>query len=89
MMATAEVDREAALGALRLIEEMIKEQRRKVIRLAQRLHPGLTDVDLRTLRDLPDVSADASWQFEDGQLAGMVAAKLMLKARLLEGHEAA
>jgi hypothetical protein len=88
-MATAEVDREAAHAALRLIEEMIKEQRRRVIRLAQLLHPGLTDVDLRTLRDLPEVSADSSWQFEDGQLAGMVAAKLMLKARLVDEEEAA
>jgi hypothetical protein len=87
-MATAEVDREAAHAALRLIEEMIKEQRRRVIRLAQLLHPGLTDVDLRTLRDLPEVSADSSWQFEDGQLAGMVAAKLMLKARLVDEEEA-
>jgi len=87
-MASAEVDREAAHAALRLIEEMIKEQRRRVIRLAQLLHPGLTDVDLRTLRDLPEVSADSSWQFEDGQLAGMVAAKLMLKARLVDEEEA-
>ncbi len=88
-MASAEVDREAALSALRLIEEMIKEQRRKVIRLAQQLRPGLTDVDLRTLRDLPEINADAGWQYEDGQLAGMVAAKLMLKARLIEEDEAA
>lgn len=83
-MASTEVDRQAAKAALDLIEAMIKEQRRKVIALAQRIHPGLTDADLRILRELPDVSNDATWRFEDGQLAGLVSAKLTLKAKLLE-----
>jgi hypothetical protein len=71
--------------AQELLEEMITHQRHKVLALAQRIRPGLTDEDIRNVHDFPDVFNDPFFQFEDGQLAGLVAAKIALKARLMGG----
>jgi hypothetical protein len=83
-MASTQVDRETALAALNLIEKMIREQRKRVLCRAQQIRPELGEVDVRMLREFPEVSADPAWRYEDGQLAGLMAAKLILKARLLE-----
>ena len=62
-------------------------QQRRVLELGNRIHPGLTDEDLRNPHDFPDLFGDPDWQFEDGQLAGLVSARVALKARL-EGDRA-
>ncbi len=84
-MANAELDTATALRALEVVEELIAHQKRKVLELARRIHPGLTDEDIRNIHDHPDVYNDPIFQFEDGQLAGFVAAQIALKARLLGG----
>ncbi len=84
-MASSELDPATALRALEVVEELVSYQRRKVLELAQRIHPGLTEEDVRNIHDHPDVYADPIFQFEDGQLAGFVAARIALKARLLGG----
>jgi hypothetical protein len=68
-----------------VMEELVAYQQKKVRELAQRIHPGLTDEDIRNVHDYPDVYADPIFQFEDGQLAGFVAAQIALKSRLLGG----
>ena len=83
-MATAQIDKEIGLIVLGLIDEMIAEQRQRVLDLARHIRPGLTDQDLSILRSLPDVAGDPAWQFADGQLAGLIAAKFTLRARLLD-----
>ncbi len=67
------------------MDELVAYQQRKVLELAQRIHPGLTEEDVRNIHDYPDVYGDPIFQFEDGQLAGFVAARIALKARLLGG----
>jgi len=71
--------------ALAVLDELTEYQRKKVKALANRIHPGLTDEDIRNIHDFPKVYNDPLFQFEDGQLAGYVAAKIALKARLIGG----
>jgi hypothetical protein len=71
--------------ALDLLEIMIVHQRKKVLELAQRIRPGLTEEDIRNVHDFPDVYADPFYQFEDGQLSGLISAKIALKAELVGG----
>jgi len=85
-MASAELDADTVVRALEVVAELVSYQRRKVLELAQRIHPGLTEEDVRNVHDYPDVYADPIFQYEDGQLAGFVAAQIALKARLLGGN---
>jgi hypothetical protein len=82
-MATTDLDLETAMAALETLEELIARQRAKVHAAARRLRPGLTDADLANLHAFPDVHQDPTFEFEDGQLAGLLAARIALHARLL------
>jgi hypothetical protein len=84
-MAHTALDPATVLRAMEVLEELVAYQKRKVLELAQRIHPGLTEEDVRNVHDYPDVYGDPIFQFEDGQLAGFVAAQIALKARLLGG----
>ena len=84
-MATTDIDLRTAEMALAVLDELTEYQRKKVKALANRIHPGLTDEDIRNIHDFPKVYNDPLFQFEDGQLAGYVAAKIALKARLIGG----
>jgi hypothetical protein len=84
-MANADLDLPTAVRALDVVQELVSYQKKKVLELAQRIHPGLTEEDIRNIHDYPDVYGDPIFQFEDGQLAGFVAAQIALKARLLGG----
>ncbi len=84
-MATTHIDLRTAEMALSVLDELIEYQRKKVKELANRIQPGLTDEDIRNIHDFPKVYNDPMFQFEDGQLAGFVAAKIALKARLVGG----
>lgn len=79
------LDPHTAQRALEVLEELITYQRNRVRELAQKIHPGLTDEDIRNIHDFPKVYEDPQFQFEDGQLAGFVAASIALKSRLLGG----
>lgn len=54
-------------------------QARKVIDLARRLLPHLTDEDIRNPHDFPDLD-DPDWQYEDGVLAGVQSVRVALRA---------
>jgi hypothetical protein len=84
-MATTDIDLRTAELALAVLDELIDYQRKRVKEYANRLHPGLTDEDIRNIHDFPKVYADPQFQFEDGQLAGFVAARIAIKARLVGG----
>ena len=60
------------------LDEMETLQAQKVLDLARRLKPGLTAEDVRNPHDFPDLD-DPDWHFEDGQLAGIQAARFALK----------
>jgi hypothetical protein len=68
-------------AAVRVLDELIAHQQKRVLELGNRIKPGLTDEDLRNPHDHPELFGDPDWQFEDGQLAGLVSARVALKAR--------
>jgi hypothetical protein len=70
----------AALEAL--FDELVTHQRRKVLAAAQRLNPRLTEDDIQQPHDFPELAGDAAWNYEDGLLAGYLAAQMAVRARL-------
>ena len=63
----------AELGA------MIEAQRAKLLDLARRLRPGLTADDITQPHDYPELAENWHWNYEDGFLAGLLAAELTLR----------
>lgn len=61
------------------LEQMIVLQRSKCLELARRLHPGLTADDITQPHDFPELSENWHWNYEDGFLAGLLAAQLTLR----------
>ncbi len=83
-MATIELDAETAMTALETLDELIERQRAKVLAAARRVRPSLTAEDLATPDAFPDVQRDPAFRFEEGQLAGLRAARIALQAQLVE-----
>ncbi len=84
-MATTDLDYQTAMAALETVEELIVRQRARVVAAARRIRPGLTERELAAARALPQIAGDPAFRFEDGQLAGLRAARIALQARLVEG----
>ena len=73
------------LGAVDLLMlELITLQAKKVLDLANRIHPGLSSEDIRNPHDFPDLVADSGWNFEDGILSGLKSAHMALRAKIAE-----
>jgi hypothetical protein len=64
-----------------LLEEMIVQQRRKVLELGRRWVPHATDEDLRNAEDFAILKDKPIFHFEDGILAGLIAAQMALSHR--------
>lgn len=73
---------------LTLIEETLQplheHQNRRAQLTAQRLRPDLTEEDLLNPDNFAAVVTDPDFMFEHGQAAGILSAKLALRARLRE-----
>ncbi len=61
------------------LERMISLQRQRCLELACRLVPGLTPDDLTQPHDFPALLQNWHWNYEDGVLAGLLAAQLTLR----------
>ena len=61
------------------LEAMIQHQRAKLLELARRLRPGLTADDITQPHDYPELAENWHWNYEDGFLAGLLAAQLTLR----------
>jgi hypothetical protein len=73
------------LGAIdQLMLELIALQEKKVLDLANQIHPGLSSEDIRNPHDFPDLIADSGWNFEDGILSGFKGAHMALRAKIAE-----
>jgi hypothetical protein len=78
-----------AAGALRLLEaadrmfeQMIDQQRRKVLKLAREAVPNIGPEDVLNPHDFPELKAHPTFEYEDGLLAGLVAAHIALRAEI-------
>ncbi len=69
-----------------LFEELIEHQRGKVLARAQQLNPRATADDVLSPIDMPELAGDARWNYEDGLLAGYLAAQAAVRARLRRGR---
>ncbi|OGQ33878.1 MAG: hypothetical protein A3F16_06455 [Deltaproteobacteria bacterium RIFCSPHIGHO2_12_FULL_43_9] len=58
---------------------LIQHQREKVLKIAQRISPGVTLEDIRNPQDLPKLYADPDFNFEDGILSGLLTAQMALR----------
>lgn len=70
-----------ALQDEKVLERMIEDQRRKLLALARRLVPDLTPEDLLQPHNHPSIAAHPDFNFEDGILAGYLAALAALRAQ--------
>lgn len=61
---------------LRLIDEMVQHQSRKVLEMAKEAVPGITKEDLRNPQDFPVLINNARFNFEDGILAGYLSVRM-------------
>ena len=62
-----------------VLEAMIVQQRDKCLELARRLRPGLTGDDITQPHDYPELAENWHWNYEDGFLAGLIAAQLAVR----------
>ena len=53
-----------------LIQELIQNQKSKVLKVAREIVPDLTPEDIRNPQDFPELVADTLFNYEDGILTG-------------------
>jgi hypothetical protein len=63
-----------------LLEQMISQQRAKVLRIAREAVPNIGPEDVLNPHDFPELKAHPTFEFEDGLLSGLVAAQVALRA---------
>ena len=64
----------------KLFDEMIEHQKKKLLGLADELHPGLTEDDLLQPNDFPVLENHPEFRYEEGILAGLQAARIAFLA---------
>lgn len=77
------MDAESLAAVEELLHRMVDLQEQKVLSLARRLRPGLTAEDVRNAHDFRELD-DSDFHYEDGLLAGLLAAQTALRARFRE-----
>lgn len=66
----------------KLLEEMIAQQRARVLAHARRLNGKLTEDDVQQPHDFPELAGSPEWNYEDGILAGYQAVQAAIRAAL-------
>lgn len=69
----------------RLLEQMVEQQRRKVLETARRRVPHLTPEDVMTPEAYPEIYGDGPFNYEDGILNGLLSAQIAIRAQLRRG----
>jgi len=72
---------DAAAEIVALLERMAEAQRAKVLAVARRFVPHLTADDVLNPHDFPGLAGAAEFHYEDGILAGYLAAASAIRAR--------
>lgn len=72
----------------RLFDEMITYQRKKLLNIAREHYPAIGGDDLLNPHDFLKLEADNRFQFEDGMLAGYIAAQMAVRAELAAAEHA-
>jgi len=62
-----------------LLDEMIKQQETKVLKIAHEILPNTTPEDLRNPQDFSELINDTKFNYEDGILTGYLSVKAAVK----------
>ncbi|HEX8536734.1 MAG TPA: hypothetical protein VF664_04670 [Cystobacter sp.] len=79
---TEESGREMLEIASKLFEQMLTQQRAKVLRLAREVVPNITPEELRNPHDFPKLKEHPTFEFEDGLLSGLISAQMAIYAEI-------
>jgi hypothetical protein len=66
----------------RLFAKMIEQQREKVLRLAREVVPMIGPEDVLNPHDFPQLAEHPTFDYEDGILAGLVAAQIAVRTEI-------
>ena len=66
------------------ISNVMQHQQMRVQRVAHSLNPRLTTDDLLQPHDFPELQNSAEWNYEDGVLAGLRSAQILIRRLLRE-----
>ena len=77
---TTGTERVEASEPVRVLEEMVERQRKKLLHIAREVQPELTPEDIRNPQDFPELANDPLFNYEDGLLAGLLSAQAALRA---------
>ena len=69
-----------------LFDQMIAQQRAKVLVVARTINARLTEDDILSPQDFPELGEDARFNYEDGLLAGLLSAQMALRAQIRGGR---
>lgn len=73
----------------KLFNEMIAHQRKKLLSIAQEHYPRIGMDDLLNPHDFEKLDRDSRFNFEDGLLAGYIAAQMAVRAEFAQARHAA
>jgi hypothetical protein len=71
-----------------LFDEMVNQQKGRLVALARSLDPSLSGDDLLSPDDFPAIARDPRFNFEDGVLSGLLSARTAVRARVLAPRRA-
>ena len=64
-----------------LFDSMIAQQRAKVLAIARGINARLTEDDILSPQDFPELADSPRFNYEDGLLAGLLSAQIALRAQ--------
>jgi hypothetical protein len=64
-----------------LFEELVEEQRKKLLKFARQLVPHITPDDLLQPNDFPELEQHPLFRYEEGVLEGLLTAQMAYRAR--------
>jgi hypothetical protein len=70
-----------------LFEELIAHQQTKVLQTARQRIPHLTGDDILNPHDFPELMTDPIFNYEEGIAAGLMAAQMAVRARVLRPYQ--
>lgn len=66
-----------------VLERLIRQQRDKVLEVALDIVPHVSSEQMQDPHEYPEVAEDPIFNFEDGFLAGLMSARMALRANVL------
>lgn len=63
-----------------LLDELVEDQKRKLLLLGRKIVPSLTPEDVMQPNDYPKLDNDPVFRYEEGMLAGMLSTQMAIRA---------